>query len=146
VSRHDREPSADSGWERRDVSIVGVTRFAIALFLGTALFMVLMWIMESRLTEREQRNNARVAPATRLTDEGPQRPPRPVLQGAPGSEVELVSPELELERLRDEEAELLGSYGWVDRDAGTVRLPVERAKEVMTERGFDVRPDSGDRP
>ena len=144
--RTEHEPAADAGWERKDVHIVGVVRFALGLFVGTALFMVAMWILQSKLTAREVRSHARVAPTTRVAGDEPQRPPGPVLQGAPGSNVELVRPELELARLREEEAKLLDSYAWIDRATGTVRIPVERAKDLMAERGFDVRPEYGGEP
>ncbi len=30
------------------------------------------------------------------------------------------------------------TYGWVDKDAGVVRLPIERAKQLLIERGLPV--------
>ena len=42
--------------------------------------------------------------------------------------------------LRDEEAKKLGSYGWVDKDGGIARVPIDRAMEIMMQRGFPVRP------
>ena len=35
--------------------------------------------------------------------------------------------------LREQEAETLSTYGWVDQDKGTVRIPVERAAELLIE-------------
>jgi hypothetical protein len=38
--------------------------------------------------------------------------------------------------LAAKQAALLGQYGWVDKAAGTVRIPIERAMElVLAERG-----------
>ena len=37
------------------------------------------------------------------------------------------------------EQEVLETYGWQDKNAGTVRLPIERAMELALERGFPVR-------
>lgn len=40
------------------------------------------------------------------------------------------------EQLRREDEEKLGTYGWVDREKGVVRIPVERAIEkLLEERG-----------
>jgi hypothetical protein len=39
------------------------------------------------------------------------------------------------------QAELLEGYGWVDRSAGTVRLPIERAMQLLLERGLPTRPE-----
>jgi hypothetical protein len=35
---------------------------------------------------------------------------------------------------RDAAERWLGSYGWVDRDAGVVHIPIERAMELYLER------------
>lgn len=35
--------------------------------------------------------------------------------------------------LRVQEAETLSTYGWVDQEKGTVRIPVERATELVIE-------------
>ena len=34
---------------------------------------------------------------------------------------------------------MLGSYGWVDSDGGVVRMPIDRAVELVLERGLPVR-------
>lgn len=45
-------------------------------------------------------------------------------------------PSPELEALRAEEEARLGRYQWVDRKAGIVRIPIERALELtLRERG-----------
>lgn len=42
--------------------------------------------------------------------------------------------------LRAEQQELLGSYGWIDKENGVVHIPVERAMSLLVERGLPVRP------
>jgi hypothetical protein len=41
-------------------------------------------------------------------------------------------------RLREEER--LNSYGWVDQPAGTVHIPIERAMQLVAERGLPMAP------
>jgi len=41
-----------------------------------------------------------------------------------------------LHNLRASEQDTLESYGWVDRKAGVVRVPIERAFELVLERGL----------
>jgi hypothetical protein len=36
------------------------------------------------------------------------------------------------------------TYGWVDKEAGVVRLPIERAKQLLVERGLPVTTPSAD--
>jgi hypothetical protein len=38
--------------------------------------------------------------------------------------------------LREDEAKKLGSYGWVDKEGGVARIPIDKAMEVMMQRGF----------
>ena len=49
-------------------------------------------------------------------------PPAPRLQ---------VTPSQELESIRAAEIDRLSSYGWVDRRSGTVRIPIERAIDLV---------------
>ena len=59
--------------------------------------------------------------------------PVPVLQSAPAGE---------LRAYRLEKAETLQGYRWIDRDAGIVQLPIERAMQLIAERGHppDIAP------
>ena len=57
-------------------------------------------------------------------------PPAPNLQNQPFKDIYM---------LRQGEAERLGSYGWVDKEGGVARLPIDRAMEVMLEKGFPAR-------
>ena len=54
-------------------------------------------------------------------------PPEPRLEPYP------LAPRL---KLRAEEEETLTSYGWVDKNRGLVRLPIERAMELLVQRGL----------
>ena len=58
--------------------------------------------------------------------------PTPSLQTQPFKDIYM---------LREDEAKKLQSYGWVDQDGGVVRIPVDRAMEVMLQRGFPARTD-----
>ena len=55
----------------------------------------------------------------------------------------LTNEPLNLKNFRDHEEEVLKTYAWQDKNAGIVRLPVERAKEILLERGL---PTAGEVP
>jgi hypothetical protein len=44
-----------------------------------------------------------------------------------------------LTQFRTSEEAVLHSYSWQDKNAGTVRLPIARAKELLLERGLPTR-------
>jgi hypothetical protein len=56
----------------------------------------------------------------------PAVPPTPRLQ---------TNPRLDLSEKREAEDAVLQTYGWVDRAAGTVRIPISRAMDLLAERG-----------
>lgn len=51
----------------------------------------------------------------------------------------LVNEPVNLQTFRSHEEEILTTYGWVDQNAGIVRLPIDRAKALLLERGIAVR-------
>jgi hypothetical protein len=44
-----------------------------------------------------------------------------------------------MRRLRAADEAILNSYGWVDEEAGVVRIPIDRAMELTLERGLPTR-------
>ena len=44
---------------------------------------------------------------------------------------------------RLQEEQKLHSYGWVDQNAGVVRIPIDRAMELIAERGLPTTPKAG---
>lgn len=50
-----------------------------------------------------------------------------------------ISPQIDLEQFRAKEAEQLNNYGWVNQTAGIVRIPIERAMEMVLQRGLSAR-------
>ena len=62
-------------------------------------------------------------------------PPAPNLQTQPFKDIYM---------LRLGEAAKLSSYGWIDKAGGITRLPIDRAIEVMLQKGFPARAEGGD--
>ena len=60
-------------------------------------------------------------------------PPEPRLQ---------TTAPLDLKHYRDEQEKILGGYGWVDSQAGVVRIPVDRAMDLLLQKGYPVRGSS----
>ncbi len=52
----------------------------------------------------------------------------------------------EINRFRLEEEQRLHSYGWVDQSSGVVRIPIERAMELVAQRGLTTTPRAGEAP
>ncbi len=59
-------------------------------------------------------------------------PPRPWLQANPADTLNMM---------RRTEDSVLTSYGWLDKERGLVRIPIDRAMDIVAEKGLPVRHD-----
>jgi hypothetical protein len=50
-----------------------------------------------------------------------------------------VSPPADMAAFRAQEEQGMTNYAWIDRSNGVVRIPIERAMELLLERGLPVR-------
>jgi len=71
---------------------------------------------------------------------------RPSGETAPRASAPSYAPRLqidearELRRLREHEDTILNGYGWVDQKTGIVRIPIERAMDLVAQRGLPAPP------
>jgi hypothetical protein len=49
----------------------------------------------------------------------------------------------EINDFRMQEEQTLNSYGWVDHSAGVVHIPIDRAMQLLAQRGLPTRPQAG---
>jgi hypothetical protein len=120
--------------EKSDLSVGYVGVFFIGLFILIAAGFLVSWGVFDLLAGWRAETDT---PPPPLAVTRPNRPPEPRLQ---------VNPTVALEEVRREEEAQLNSYGWVQREAGVVRIPIERAKELLLERGLPVRPQPANPP
>jgi hypothetical protein len=108
--------------ETRDLSVRAIVWFAAGLVIAGVVIHFLLagfWLFLRDHNER----GAALSPFA----EPHQLPPEPRLQ---------VSPPSDLRNFRLWEEQQLRTYGWVNRSAGTVRIPVDRAMDLVLERGL----------
>jgi hypothetical protein len=122
-----------AGYERTDANTASIWKFIIGLFVFIGLSGLAMLLLFRFLYRTEQASMPMPTPmeARRVV------PPLPHLQ---------ISPTLDLETLQSNEQTELSSYGWVDKNAGVVRIPVDRAIELIAERGLPKTPATQTRP
>ena len=58
---------------------------------------------------------------------------QPVIPPEPRIE---VAPYEQLQQLRAREDHILSTYAWIDKDAGTVRVPIDRAIDLLAAKGL----------
>src|SRR5262245_53277315 len=120
--------------ETTDVNIRGIFIFAAGLTVATLFFSFLVWVLFEYFQAREAK---RVVPEYPLAATQETRlPPEPRLQ---------IDPRGDLEALRAQEDRILNSYGWADRTAGVVRIPIEEVMKLTVQRGLPARQQANDR-
>jgi hypothetical protein len=127
--------STTLGHEAADADIGPLIKFAIFLALTTFVCAALGVGLYKYLDQREAREKAGRYPLAA----GLARPlpPAPRLQNYPF---------YDLRAFRSEENRVLEHYGWVDKNAGVVRIPVERAIDVLAEQGLPYRSAAPEEP
>jgi hypothetical protein len=118
--------------EDADVNVRAILGFGAGLILVALLIYLMVWLLFLYFNGRE---SVRVAPEYPLAiGEATRLPPEPRLQTNPRGDLQL---------LRAHEDEWLTSYGWIDKQAGVVRIPIEEAIRITAQRGLPVRPGTG---
>ncbi len=107
-----------------EVNVPGIIWTTFGLALACGLGMLITWGMQGYYAARAE--GVRSPPAAAVE---PQLPEGPLLQR---------DPEGELEAMRHEMAERLGGYGWVNKGAGVVRIPIDDAMDLLVERGVET--------
>jgi hypothetical protein len=122
----------------------GIVGFVIVLTIVTVTCQLLIWVLLNAFQHQAATANdaaAPLAPAVQRQDvEGRTELTLHQVEGASGTQPRLLTNEpAVLEEFRKREDQSLTTYGWVDQNAGVVRIPIDRAKDLALERGFPVR-------
>jgi hypothetical protein len=118
----------DVSHEPGDVDIRAILGFGAALIAVAAVVHVLIFGLFRFFEGRDGVNVPAEYPLA--ASQGRREPPEPRLQ---------TDPRRDLANMRAKEDELLGSYGWVDKNAGVVRIPIDAAMKLTLERGLPSR-------
>lgn len=135
--QHDPAHAPSAGHERRDITPRPIVFAGLGLVVVVVALAVLMRVLFGFFAVRESTESSPGSPLA--GSYGRSEPPAPRLQ---------ARPILDLQALRAEEAAALQSYGWIDRDRGIVRIPIERAMALLTARGLPAKqafPEEGGR-
>ncbi|MBT9332174.1 hypothetical protein [Paracidobacterium acidisoli] len=152
---HYHEPSVKEGYEVTDANTTGIIVFLVGLALSIAVFFFLCFVMGKVINRQLEAhdgplnkwNASTPGVASRNLESSPaieqqqlqqltQKFPAPRLQSDNGDGGQ------DLADLHDREDLLLNYYTWVDRSQGTVRIPIDRAMQLIAQWGLQVAPQS----
>jgi len=135
-----------TGFEREDWNAGTVYAFLIGLAVVCLLVYFVLRGMYAYLDARSRASQPAQNPL--VTARGPEVRNLPRLKIQEQIKSTFPDPRLEenerqeINQFRLGEEETLNSYGWVDQSAGVVRIPIERAMELIAERGLPTRPQA----
>jgi hypothetical protein len=141
IDGHDEEMD----FEREDLTPKPILLFLLALIVGCVLVALVLRGMYRYLESYESDHQPVQSPLvpqstadTRNTSPNDiAKFPEPRLESNERSEINDF-------RIREEET--LNTYGWVDQPGGAVRIPIERAMQLVAQRGLPTRPQTGAAP
>ncbi len=143
--------SGHGGFEQRDIGVSGVIYFLVGLavfgllshFAVTALYSFLDKQNAAQQEPVSPMVNAptdtRHLPAEYTTDAESHDYEKYLNKSFPAPQLE-TDERTQLETIRQNEEQVLRSYDYVDKSAGTVRIPIDRAMDLIAQRGLPTRP------
>jgi hypothetical protein len=134
------QPSVDhDGFEQEDLSSRGPFYFMASLALLCLVIYVIVFGMYRFLDSYEKAHQPPMSPLatpqadTRtMTHENTQTFPQPRLE---------ENERTQLRQFIEDQDRKLATYDWVDKDKGIVRIPIDRAMELIVQRGLPVHPE-----
>ena len=133
----DEGRSASKAYETRDVKLRPLVVFTAGItVLGLASYLIIYVLFQMFSSQQASRDVASAPSSlTRPAAPGEERlPPEPRIQ---------VDAAADFRTLHAEEDAILTTYGWVDRNAGVVRLPIDVAMKLVLQQGLPARqPDT----
>jgi hypothetical protein len=133
----DEGRSASEAYETRDIKLRPLIVFAAGITVMAVASYLVIFVLFRLFSGQAATQDAQLAPASLAQPAAPgeeRLPPEPRIQANPAGDLKM---------LRDKEDAILTTYGWVDRPAGVVRVPIDVAMKLVLEQGLPVRqPDS----
>jgi|SRR5919198_279483 hypothetical protein len=119
--------------EQTDLSPKNIALFGISLAVTIIVVLGISYLLFDHYAAVQIKSQAPPSPLSHTREPTPE----PRLAVHPGQD---------LKAMRAAEDSLLKSYGWIDRERGIVRIPIDRAIEILAQRGLPVRPQSSETP
>ena len=117
------------GYEKRDASGKGVFLAVAGLFVVLVLVELIVHFIVADFRKSPPPTD-RYSGAVRAKQARDVQSSYPKLQ---------IAPPTDLARFREQETQALNSYGWVDKNKGIVRMPIDRAMDLVLQKGLPVR-------
>jgi len=144
------EVDASKGFEQTDVRVTGIIVFLVALAIFVAVTGVLCYGIGKVINAHMDRQDGPNTKWTRTADirqlgnlannPAMQNKVAQLTQQFPSPRLQLDDGYQEIADIHAKEDLLLDNYSWADKAQGKVRIPIDRAMELIAQRGLAVAP------
>jgi len=141
---------ASTGFERTDANVTGIVVFMVCLAIFVAATGRICWVIGKAFNAELNKEDGPNSKWTKTADvrQLGNLPSSPELQNKvaeltqsfPTPRLLIDDGDQDVADLHARESLLLENYSWVDQKSGKVRIPIERAMELVAEHGLPVRP------
>ena len=140
---HDGIVNPETHHEKSDVDVRALIWFVVIFIAFAIVTHIGLWLMfkffaniargttNSPLSSVSRPADSAVPPEPRL------QPFRTVDRGVEASPT-VSTPAVDMAHMREDQEKALKELGWVDRQKGIVRIPIEDAKRLVVQRGLPV--------
>jgi hypothetical protein len=145
-----KEVDVSSGFERSDANVTGIVVFLTSLGIFVAVIGLLCYGIGAAFNARMDREDGPNSKWTKTADvrQLGNLPSNPELQNKvselaqtfPTPRLQTDDGNQDVADLHARENLLLDNYSWIDQKSGKVRIPIERAIELIAQRGLPVAP------
>jgi hypothetical protein len=127
MDKHPANAQNSTRHETTDADVGVIVKFAIGLFVALVLTLVVTRWVFNYFAARQG-----VGPPASPFENSRELPPGDVPR------LQVVPPQ-ELHTYKEQQENLLKSYGWVDEKDGIVRIPIDRAMGLLLQKGLPVQ-------
>ena len=135
---HEHEEVA---YEREDLSPRGIFAFLVGLGLVLVLVYFVVKGMDSYLDAYQKQHQPPLNPLVSQTETDSRKVSNADIARFPQPRLE-TNERLEINDFRLQEEKKLNSYDWIDQKAGIARIPIDRAMQLLAQRGLPTRPQA----
>lgn len=140
-----RHETAGTGFERQDLSPRSVYMFLVGLAVGVILVAVVLVGLYHAMDAYLRKHQPPQSPLAPPTQADTRQVSPEAINAFPQPRLE-KNERLEINAFRLREEQVLDTYGWVDQKAGVVRIPIDRAMQLIAQRGLPTTPKAGSVP
>jgi hypothetical protein len=136
---------AQAGYEHQDLGAQGVFAFLISLVVGGVVVYLVIGGLYHFMAARQSSHQPSPGPLVKQVETDTRIVSFGEIMKFPQPRLER-NERIEIKDFRLKEEQTLNSYGWVDEKTGVVRIPIERAMQLLAQRGLPTIPKAGTVP